>query len=224
MNIKAVTAQDMASQHFVSRTTIKKDLDKIEKWLHHFDLTVVSKQRVGLIIEGNEKNKRKALARLSDLICNSELTNQFIKEQFSYHEVEFVTTELKALQKRYELFFSDDAFEGLLIHTLLMVRRMKLKQPILTSEEEMKTMQETKEYKWTLEFLKRLESVFAVHFTEEEATYLTAHILGGKFRYQDKTGGGDKLTESNPILSKVVKQLVQCMTQSCEMDFSRTKF
>ncbi len=102
-----------------------------------------------------------------------------------------------------------------------MVRRMKLKQPILTSEEEMKTMQETKEYKWTLEFLKRLESVFAVHFTEEEATYLTAHILGGKFRYQDKTGGGDKLTESNPILSKVVKQLVQCMTQSCEMDFSR---
>ncbi|EOV9525247.1 BglG family transcription antiterminator [Bacillus cytotoxicus] len=221
MNIKAVTAQDMASQHFVSRTTIKKDLDKIEKWLHHFDLTVVSKQRVGLIIEGNEKNKRKALARLSDLICNSELTNQFIKEQFSYHEVEFVTTELKALQKRYELFFSDDAFEGLLIHTLLMVRRMKLKQPILTSEEEMKTMQETKEYKWTLEFLKRLESVFAVHFTEEEATYLTAHILGGKFRYQDKTGGGDKLTESNPILSKVVKQLVQCMTQSCEMDFSR---
>ncbi len=77
----------------------------MKKWLHHFDLTVVSKQRVGLIIEGNEKNKRKALARLSDLICNSELTNQFIKEQFSYHEVEFVTTELKALQKRYELFF-----------------------------------------------------------------------------------------------------------------------
>lgn len=57
MNVKAVTAQDMASQHFVSRTTIKKDLDRIEKWLHHFDLTIVSKQRVGLIIDGNEKKK-----------------------------------------------------------------------------------------------------------------------------------------------------------------------
>lgn len=221
MNVKAVTAQDMASQHFVNRTTIKKDLDKIEKWLHHFDLTVVSKQRVGLIIEGNEKNKRKALARLSELIRNSELTNQFIKEQFLYHEVEFVTNELKTLQKRHELFFSDDAIEGLLVHTLLMVRRMKLKQSILTTEKEIKIIQETKEYKWTLEFLKRLESVFAVHFTEEEATYLTAHILGGKFRYQDKTGEGNKFTESNPILSKVVKQLVQCMSQLYEIDFSR---
>ncbi|OJD55666.1 PTS sugar transporter subunit IIA [Bacillus sp. N35-10-4] len=221
MNVKAVTAQDMASQHFVNRTTIKKDLDRIEKWLYHFDLTVVSKQRIGLFVKGTEKNKRKALARLSDLIRNSELTNQFIKEQFLYHEVEFVTNELKALQKRNALFFTDDAFESLLVHTLLMVRRMKLKQSILTPKREIKIIQETKEYKWTLEFLKRLESVFAVHFTEEEATYLTAHILGGKFRYQDKPGEGSKLTESNPILSRVVHQLIKRMSQLYEIDFSR---
>ncbi|MED0966999.1 BglG family transcription antiterminator [Bacillus paramycoides] len=221
MNVKAVTAQDMASQHFVNRTTIKKDLDRIEKWLYHFDLTVVSKQRIGLIVKGTEKNKRKALARLSDLIRNSELTNQFIKEQFLYHEVEFVTNELKALQKRHALFFTDDAFESLLVHTLLMVRRMKLKQSILTSKREIKIIQETKEYKWTLEFLKRLECVFAVHFTEEEATYLTAHILGGKFRYQDKPGEGSKLTEGNPILSRVVHQLIKRMSQLYEIDFSR---
>ncbi|MEH7435834.1 BglG family transcription antiterminator, partial [Bacillus thuringiensis] len=146
MNVKAVTAQEMASQHFVSRTTIKKDLDRIEVWLHHFDLTIVSKQRVGLIIDGNEKKKRRALARLSDLIGNSDLTNQFIKEQFQYHEVEFVTNELKALQKQNALFFTDDTFESLLVHTLLMVRRMKLKQPILNAEKEIKILKETKEY------------------------------------------------------------------------------
>ncbi|WP_374218092.1 hypothetical protein [Bacillus bingmayongensis] len=32
MNVKAVTARDMASQYFVNRATIKKDLDKLEKW------------------------------------------------------------------------------------------------------------------------------------------------------------------------------------------------
>lgn len=223
MNVKAVTAQDMASQHFVNRTTIKKDLDRIEKWLHHFDLTVVSKQRVGLIIEGNEKKKRRALARLSDLIRNSDLTNRFIKEQFLYHEVEFVTNELKALQKRNALFFTDDTFESLLVHTLLMVRRMKLKQSILTSEKEIKILKETKEYKWTLEFLKQLKCVFSVHFTEEEATYLTAHILGGKIRYQDKPGKGSTLTESNPFLSMVVQQLVTRMSQLYEIDFSKDK-
>ncbi|MFJ9304236.1 PTS sugar transporter subunit IIA [Bacillus toyonensis] len=221
MNVKAVTAQDMASQHFVSRTTIKKDLDRIEKWLHHFDLTIISKQRVGLIIDGNEKKKRRALARLSDLIRNSDLTNQFIKEQFQYHEVEFVTNELKALQKRNALFFTDDTFESLLVHTLLMVRRMKLKQPILNAEKEIKILKETKEYIWTLEFLKQLECVFSVHFTEEEVTYLTAHILGGKIRYQDKPMQGSTLTESNPILSMVIQQLVKRMSQLYEIDFSK---
>lgn len=223
MNVKAVTAQEMASQHFVSRTTIKKDLDRIEKWLHHFDLTIVSKQRVGLIIDGIEKKKRRALARLSDLIRNSDLTNQFIKEQFQYHEVEFVTNELKALQKRNALFFTDDTFESLLVHTLLMVRRMKLKQSILNAEKEIKILKETKEYIWTLEFLKQLECVFSVHFTEEEVTYLTAHILGGKIRYQDKPMQDSTLTESNPILSMVIQQLVKRMSQLYEIDFSKDK-
>ena len=51
------------------------------------------------------KRKRRALARLSDLIRNSDLTNQFIKEQFQYHEVEFVTNELKALQNEMHCFY-----------------------------------------------------------------------------------------------------------------------
>ncbi|MDM5157331.1 BglG family transcription antiterminator [Bacillus sp. DX1.1] len=221
MNVKPVTAQDMATQHFVNRATIKKDLDKIEKWLNRVDLALVSKQRVGLTIEGHEKNKRKALARLSDLINNPELTNQFIKKQFLNHEVEFAMNELKALQKRHSIFFTDDAFESLLLHTLLMVRRTKLKQPISVSKKEITIIQETKEYEWTLEFLKRLEFVFTIHFTEEEVTYLTVHILGGKFRYQDRAWQGDRLAESNPILSKVVLHLLKSMSQLNMIDFSK---
>lgn len=130
---------------------------------------------------------------------------------------------MKALQKRNALFFTDDTFESLLVHTLLMVRRMKLKQPILNAEKEIKILKETKEYIWTLEFLNQLECVFSVHFTEEEVTYLTAHILGGKIRYQDKPMQDSTLTESNPILSMVIQQLVKRMSQLYEIDFSKDK-
>ncbi|WP_459501911.1 BglG family transcription antiterminator [Bacillus sp. C1] len=221
MNVKPVTVQDMADQHFVNRATIKKDVKQIEQWLSRFDVTVVSRQRVGVHIEGSEKNKRKALARLSDLIHNVDLANQFIKDQFLYHEVEFVMNELKALQNRRSLFFTDDTFESLLIHTLFMVRRMKLNQSISISEQEMKIVKDTKEYEWTLEFLERLKSVFAVHFTEEEVTCLTAHILGGKFRAPDKVGEESAFSENNPMLSQVVQQLVQRMSQLHGMDFSK---
>lgn len=221
MNVKPVTLQDIATNYFVNRTTIKRDLDKIEKWLERMGLALVSKQRVGLIVEGNEKNKRTALARLSDLIHNQEFTIQFIKKKFLYHEIEFVMNELKTLQKRHSILFTDDTLESLLLHTLLMVRRMKLKQPISISKKELEVVQGLKEYEWTLEFLKNLEFVFAVHFTEEEIAYLTVHILGGKFRYHDKAWEGEKFIEDNPVLSEVVLYIMDRMSQLNETEFGK---
>lgn len=223
MNVKPVTVQELAEQYFVNRATVKKDLDRIETWLEELGLDLVVKQRIGLTVESDERSKRKALAKLSDLIHNRELMNQFIKKQFLYHEIEFVMTELKALQKRYATFFTDDTLENLLLHTLIMVRRMKLKQPISMSKDDLNIVRETKEYGWALDFLTRLEFVFTVHFTEEEIAYLAIHILGGKFRYQDEWER-DKLNVSNPVLSQVVSHLIGRMSKLNEIDFGEDPF
>ncbi|GAB6449802.1 mannose transport/utilization transcriptional regulator ManR [Bacillus luti] len=223
MNVKPVTVQELAEQYFVNRATIKKDLDRIESWLGELGLDLIVKQRIGLTVESDERSKRKALAKLSGLIHNQELMNQFIKKQFLYHEIEFVMTELKALQKRYATFFTDDTLENLLLHTLIMVRRMKLKQPISMSKDDLNILRETKEYGWTLDFLKRLEFVFTIHFTEEEVAYLTIHILGGKFRYQDEWER-NKLNVSNPVLSQVVSHLIERMSRVNEIDFEEDPF
>ncbi|HEF5236924.1 TPA: transcription antiterminator [Bacillus cereus] len=223
MNVKPVTVQELAEQYFVNRATIKKDVDRIETWLEELGLDLVVKQRIGLTVESDERSKRKALAKLSDLIHNRELMNEFIKKQFLYHEIEFVRTELKALQKRYATFFTDDTLENLLLHTLIMVRRMKLKQPISMSKGDLNIVRETKEYGWTLDFLTRLEFVFTVHFTEEEIAYLAIHILGGKFRYQDEWER-DKLNVNNPVLSQVVSHLIGRMSKLNEIDFGEDPF
>ncbi|HHQ8910790.1 TPA: BglG family transcription antiterminator [Bacillus cereus] len=223
MNVKPVTVQELAEQYFVNRATVKKDLDRIETWLEELGLDLVVKQRIGLTVESDERSKRKALAKLSDLIHNRELMNQFIKKQFLYHEIEFVMTELKALQKRYATFFTDDTLENLLLHTLIMVRRMKLKQPISMSKGDLNIVRETKEYGWTLDFLTRLEFVFTVRFTEEEIAYLAIHILGGKFRYQDEWER-DKLNVNNPMLSQVVSHLIGRMSKLNEIDFGEDPF
>ncbi|KXY68729.1 BglG family transcription antiterminator [Bacillus paranthracis] len=223
MNIKPVTVQELAEQYFVNRATVKKDLDRVETWLEELGLDLVVKQRIGLTVESDERSKREALAKLSDLIHNRELMNQFIKKQFLYHEIEFVMTELKALQKRYATFFTDDTLENLLLHTLIMVRRMKLKQPISMSKDDLNIVRETKEYGWALDFLTRLEFVFTVHFTEEEIAYLAIHILGGKIRYQDEWER-DKLNVSNPVLSQVVSHLIGRMSKLNEIDFGEDPF
>ncbi|MBU8785132.1 MULTISPECIES: BglG family transcription antiterminator [Bacillus] len=219
MNAKPVTVKEIAAQHFLNKSVIKRDLDMIKEWLKDFHLTLISKQRIGLMIEGNEKNKRKALARISDLIENQEFASEFMKKQFLSHEVKFVTNEISALQKRHSLRFTDETFESLLLHTLLMIRRMKMKQPISISREEMALVQKKKEYQWASAFLKKLERVFAVQFPEEEVVYLTLHILGGKVRYplwQD-----EEESVKNPLLSDVLDHLVDRVSKLKMIDFRK---
>ncbi|WP_039073601.1 BglG family transcription antiterminator [Bacillus sp. MSP13] len=218
MNVKPVSAKEMAAQHFVNRSSIKKDLCAVEEWLKRFDLTLVSRQRLGLKVEGNEKNKRKALARISDLIESTEFASQFMKRQFLSYEVGFVTKEIKALQNKHSLYFTDETFENLLLHTLFMIRRIKMKQPISISPRELAAVKRKKEYQWTLACLQRLEPVFAIRFPEEEAVYLTLHILGGKVRYHLQQ---QEETLENAVLPKVVRHLIHRVSELKMLDFHK---
>lgn len=223
MSTKTISAHDFSSQYFVNRAVIKKDLDLIKKWLEMFELTLVSKQKIGLSIEGNEGNKRKALARLSELVNNPELSNNFIKKQFSSYEIDIVKTELKALQRRHSLYFTDESFEGLLVHTLFLIKRVKLNQPMSIYENTMIQVRNKKEYKWTIEFLKKLESLFAVHFPEAEIIYLALHILGGKFRYQQNDDLVETIdfTEDNMILTNLLNHLIKGLSDLYAIDFAK---
>ncbi|MEC1671273.1 BglG family transcription antiterminator [Bacillus mojavensis] len=217
MNPKHVSAKEIAAQHFLNKSSIKRDLHEIEKWLKQFDLKLVSKQRLGLKIEGNERNKRKALARISDLIDNPEFTSQFIKSKFLSHEVKFVANEFKTLQRHHSIYFTDETFENLLLHTLLMIRRIKMKQPISISPTEMAAVEKKKEYQWAMTCLKRLEAVFAIRFPKEEAVYVTLHILGGKVRFRAQ--GEEKKILENPLLPMVVRHLIDRVSELKMLDF-----
>ncbi|MCY8513671.1 BglG family transcription antiterminator [Bacillus atrophaeus] len=217
MHPKHVSAKEIAAQLFLNKSSIKRDLHEIEEWLKRFDLKLVSKQRLGLKIEGNERNKRKALARISDLIDNPEFTSQFIKSKFLSHEVEFVSNEFKTLQKHHSIYFTDETFENLLLHTLLMIRRIKMKQPISISPTEMAAVEKKKEYHWAIACLKRLEAVFAIRFPKEEAVYLTLHILGGKVRFRSQEE--EKKVLENPLLPMVVRHLIDRVSELKMLDF-----
>ena len=60
-------------------------------------------------------------------------------------------------------------------------------------------------------------SCFAIRFPEEEAVYLTLHILGGKVRYPFGKEGDSGL--ENPLLPKVVEYLINRVSELKMMDF-----
>lgn len=223
MNAKPVTLQNLASPFYVNKAIIRRDMEKIEDWLRSFDLSLMTKQRVGFMIEGTEKNKRMALARLNQLINRPELTGQMMRNQYEPHEIATVYNELKALQKQHQLRFTDETFESLMLHILLMVKRTKLGQPISLSEQDMAFLENKAEFEWAIGFLKQLQKLFAVPFSKEETAYLTLHLLGGKFRYTQEDGGAGRsdLADSHPLLPQLVEQLIRRMSELNMIPFSK---
>ncbi len=223
MNAKPVTLQNLAAPFYVNKAIIRRDMEKIEDWLRSFDLSLMTKQRVGFMIEGSEKNKRMALARLNQLINRPELTGQMMRNQFEPHEIATVSNELKALQKQHQLRFTDETFESLMLHILLMVKRTKLGQPISLSDQDMAFLENKAEFAWAIDFLRQLQKLFAVPFSKEETAYLTLHLLGGKFRYTQEDGGARRsdLADSHPLLPQLIEQLIRRMSELNMIPFSK---
>ncbi len=204
MNTDPVVVQDLVDRYYVSKSVIRKDLERIGDWFKRFDLELLSKQKVGLTIEGTELNRRLALTRLSQLVDDG--SDSFISAQFTQHEITIVRRRLEELQERFDLHLTDETFERIVVHTLLMIKRTKLQQTISLSEKEKTMIMEKKEYEWTVAFLEGIEPYFSVRFPEAEQAYLALHFLGGKFRYQDDeairelTGHDNRLGEVTDLL------------------------
>jgi activator of the mannose operon, transcriptional antiterminator len=222
MDTTPVTSQDFMSRFYVSKAIIKRDIEKIETWLKRFDITLGTRQKVGLTLEGTEKNKRSALSRLSEMVNHPALIHDFMKDQFSSAEFKVVNTELKEVQRKYALRFTDESFERIVLHTLLMIKRTKLGQIISISEEERLFLLKKTEYRWAVDFSEKLEPFFSIRFPDKEKAYLTLHFLGGKYRSQKDTLN-QSFQDDNPILLKVMSMLVERVSQSTNIDFKKDR-
>ncbi|WP_458118958.1 BglG family transcription antiterminator [Paenibacillus sp. Z6-24] len=221
MSAEPLTAQELADRFYVSRNTIRSDLDLIADWLEPLQLRVVTRQRIGMIIEGEERYKRLALVRLNRLADNGEPAGKWLKSQFAAHEVDTVYHELEALCRRHQLYFTDETFDSLVIHILLISRRIKLGQPITVTGREMEEIRRKREYEWAHELSTALGKVFAISFPEMEQCYLALHLLGGKLRYKPAVPAEEPTAEENEQLSAIlVEQLVRKMCSLNLIDFT----
>jgi activator of the mannose operon (transcriptional antiterminator) len=219
METNHLTLKSLAEQFYVHKNVVKKDLHKIEEWLKKYQLTLISKQKIGLVVKGNEQNKRIALANLHQLIHPFYLNRHFIKSQFPAYELKIVEKELKEMEDFYNFTFTDDSFESLLIHTLIAIKRMKMNQPISEVADSTKVV-EMKEYLWTKRFLKKLEPYFSIHFSEQEIIYLTIHILGAKVI--GPTPAKSTLdTQTQPLVDSFVHEMVHRVSRLINVDFHK---
>ncbi|MBF0709342.1 transcription antiterminator [Alkalihalobacillus hwajinpoensis] len=207
-----MTLQNLSTSHFITRSVLKKDLEQINQWLKTMNLTLHSRQKVGVMIEGKERLRRSALVNLGKLVQNEALIRPFLKKQFTLYEIELVEKELRNLQNEHSITYTDESFENLLYHTLFIIKRTKLRQSIQVTDKEEKQIKEYEEYEWSKALLKKLGIVFVAHFPVGEVAYLALHLIGAK-----RTGVS---IIREPEVERIGLALINEMTEMTNLSFN----
>ncbi|WP_085506048.1 BglG family transcription antiterminator [Thalassobacillus devorans] len=213
VNDRAVTLTQLADSYFVNKNVIKEDLEIISRWLDRFDLQLISKQRLGHIVQGGELQKRNALARLPELTSARSGKNKDILNLFPAYEVKIVRDFLKDMQHHFSVLTSEGDYESLLIHALVMIKRTAQHAPIELKDTEKASVQETEEYGIATWFIKRLERELKMKFPENEQTYFALHLVSSKGVHYPKKEKGSGVTE-------IVSQLIAKMERLTLVDFT----
>ncbi|CQR47293.1 putative licABCH operon regulator [Paraliobacillus sp. PM-2] len=201
MEISNASIQHLAKDFYVTKTTIKKVLHTLDKWFAEKGIQLVTKQRIGIFLKGSEQNKREALATLDQLRTETKASPPFIYRYFLAYELEIIRKELKKFQEKNILFFTDESLEDITIHLLLMIKRTKMKKPVILTDKEKIYMKSKQEYKWVEQLLLKISDTFQLTFSDDEILYFTIHILGAKiYAHQENSPHSlDRKTEEQAI-------------------------
>lgn len=197
---KKITIQELAEDLNVSKVTIFKDLANVEKWLSKHGLRLIRKTNYGMEVAGEEKNWRKAIADfLMNRLQNGEfrtlVDEHFIKpldnrldpnnyvqlvKMFPGIDVKRIERIILEAEKNMNCHFTEETYTALIVHLVISIRRLREKKDIKMSEEQLKNLANTEEYRIAQVIAGRLEQDFAIKVPPGEVGYISLHILGAK--------------------------------------------
>ncbi|MFD1020978.1 BglG family transcription antiterminator [Thalassobacillus hwangdonensis] len=210
VNEQAVTLAQLADTYYVNKAIIKSDLAVIDRWLERFDLQLISKQRLGHVVQGGELQKRNALARLPELTASRPGNNKDILDLFPAYEVKLVSDFLKDMQHHFSVLKNEGDYQSLLIHALVMIKRTAQHAPIELKGSEKASVIDKEEYGIATWFINRLEHAMQMSFPENERVYFALHLVSSK---------GVPSTQEAEV-TKIVSQLIAKMENLTLADFT----
>lgn len=187
-----VTINSIAEKLCVSRNTIIKDLRDVRGWLKKNNLVLESAPKHGIKVIGEERYLRRAeiallagessminwFSRLVDKPFINIEPNSPLEVFFKQTDMEYIEKCVNVAEKELDITFSDEAFAGLAIHIAIAVKRIQLKKDIFMDNDELKSLEITKEFTVASNIAKMLEERFNIAIPIGEIGYISIHLLG----------------------------------------------
>lgn len=228
-NQEAVKLYNFTKMLKVTEGTISNDLDKVEQWFAKQEITLIRKPGLGVYIEGQESNIRKAMVhfiyenieedQLLGVIRNSliktgdqstdieirtqrRLLNLINKEVIRKLELSIHEAEKKMGHK-----LADSAYVGLIVHLALAVQRITKNEKVTIDQDFLQELKKYPEYLVATDMVASIASNFAIEVPESEIGYITMYIRGSKNRNDDVKDNSKMI--GNFELVRISKEMIK---------------
>lgn len=189
---------ELASELYVSRATIHKDLTGLSELLPPYRLQLIRKNNNGICIEGTERHLRDFMF---DLMLEDNGYSKFVKivknaaypcrNHFIFEALDYTDTDIHRLvqliihsgNNYINCLPFDSLVPALLRMFIIMVRNLD-EHPVTLSETFMQDLQSQPLYPESHHLAMILEEEYQIHFSEEEIRYIQIHFLS----LQNKNG------------------------------------
>ncbi len=209
-----IKLDDLASEIYVSRSTLNVDIKEVKKRLSYFHLKIISKPSYGVKISGKEKDIRSCIAQYFYHFENYD--ERYLNEigmhgnLMSKDDFDFVKNMLYDIILKYAFKLTDIGFQNLTIHIVIAVHRIKhgiYVEEFLNS----KIINEpTIELELANEIAYRLNEYFKITLPQSEIHYIVAHLMGKH---------ACVLEEQPIVVSKDISKLIDMMILEIKKNF-----
>lgn len=206
--------------------TISYYLKDIEKWLEKNNISIISKPGVGVKIESDEENIRKATTNF--IYENVELDSiiKYVHKDYNTKELQDskllglldvkiisqIEKSIIKLQQKYNYPILDKVYINLTIHIALAIKRIEAGEEIVLDLDTLNNLKNTKEFEMAETLTKYIEDSIGIRLPEDEIGYITMHLLGLDYKSTHDI-------EYTAFVKKIVDTTIREANKTFHIDF-----
>lgn len=209
----------------VTEATIRSDLDKLEPWMKKYNLWVVKKPGLGIVLNGNESDIRSALisliyeqfheAELINLIFNEkeEINLDVVKARISQGILDIIDMrilesaqrQLRNIEKLMNIQFADNSYIALVIRISVTMHRCR-EGIFIENVDDTKADPKDKLYELVKEWFTFNENSLTDAVLDAEIRHMVIHIKGAEI--QERFGLSDELSVEDQEILELTKEVI----------------
>ena len=200
---------DLCEELYISRSTLSNDFSEIRSVLKPYNLSVISKAKIGVYVEGEERNKRHFIMDYFFGNTFNISINKYVGNTLFFNDVSFEEITIIVLDECREagLRLSDYVIQNLVLHIALAIKRIKDGFKLSIAEVD-KSIETRKEFLVGKRILKRIAYSNNIEFPSEEAYYIALHLtVKSTVKSEDDTSISDEKEKIHDELVEILEKI-----------------